>query len=240
MRQSRVTRRHRRRRPSSQSGRKTGRAPRCRPCRRRSSRRDRCRWRRRGSRVAAWPTKPVAEACAKNVPTPTSTMPARTCGKMRGQHQRQADGGDRERAPDRRPRSEARHRLAGEQRRDDGGQEDKIDKTEHPFVRAKAAARTSTKFTKVNVPIKANRMQKPMPKAARSDGLRQCAIIAANGDCAVGIACIGSHATDGEIHQHRAGEIEQREEIEIRCQPEACRRPLPKPAGRSGCWRRCR
>ena len=39
--------------------------------------------------------------------------------------------------------------------------------------------------------MKANRMQKPMAKAARSAGLRQCPIVAANGDCAVGIACIG-------------------------------------------------
>ena len=39
--------------------------------------------------------------------------------------------------------------------------------------------------------MKANRMQKPIAKAARSDGLRQCAIIAANGDCVAGIACIG-------------------------------------------------
>jgi hypothetical protein len=28
--------------------------------------------------LAACPTKPVAQACAKNVPTPTSTIPVRT------------------------------------------------------------------------------------------------------------------------------------------------------------------
>src|SRR5438552_1621577 len=39
--------------------------------------------------------------------------------------------------------------------------------------------------------MKANRIQKPMPKAARSAGLRQCATVAANGDCDVGIECIG-------------------------------------------------
>ena len=39
--------------------------------------------------------------------------------------------------------------------------------------------------------MKANRMQKPMPNAARSDGLRQCPIMAANGDCNIGIEYIG-------------------------------------------------
>ena len=39
--------------------------------------------------------------------------------------------------------------------------------------------------------MKANRMQKPIANAARSDGLRQWAIVAANGDCVAGIACIG-------------------------------------------------
>ena len=34
-------------------------------------------------------------------------------------------------------------------------------------------SRTRTKLTKVKVPMKANRMQKPMPKAARSGGLRK-------------------------------------------------------------------
>ncbi len=34
-------------------------------------------------------------------------------------------------------------------------------------------------------------MQKPIAKAERSAGLRQCAIVAAKGDCVVGIACIG-------------------------------------------------
>ena len=57
--------------------------------------------------------------------------------------------------------------------------------------------------------MKANRMQKPMAKAARSGGLRQCAIIAANGDCVAGIACIGWTRADGEIHQRRAGQIER-------------------------------
>ena len=39
--------------------------------------------------------------------------------------------------------------------------------------------------------MKANRMQKPMREGRASDGLRQCAIMAANGDCVAGIACIG-------------------------------------------------
>jgi len=51
-----------------------------------------------------------------------------------------------------------------------------------------SGARTSTKLTQVKVPMKANRMQKPMPKAARSRGLRQCSIIAASGDCTGPIA----------------------------------------------------
>ena len=140
---------------------------------------------------------------------------------MRGQHQRQADRRDRERAPDRRPRPEPRDRLAGKERRDDRGQEDEIDEAEIHRARATAAARTRTKLTKVKVPMKANRMQKPMPKAARSAGLRQCSIIAANGDCAGGHRMHRLDALDREINQHRAGEIEQREEIEIRCQAEA-------------------
>jgi len=58
-----------------------------------------------------------------------------------------------------------------------------------------------------------------MPNAARSDGLRQCPIIAAKGDCVIDLECIG--CTDGcEVHQYRAGEIQRREEIEIRTQPE--------------------
>ena len=36
-------------------------------------------------------------------------------GKVRGQHQRQADGRDRQRAPDRRPRSEPRDGAPGQQ-----------------------------------------------------------------------------------------------------------------------------
>ena len=54
-----------------------------------------------------------------------------------------------------------------------------------------SGARTSTKLMKVNVPMKANRIQKPMAKADRSDGLRQWAIMAASGDWVAGIACIG-------------------------------------------------
>src|SRR5262245_3180668 len=41
---------------------------------------------------------------------------------------------------------------------------------------------TRTKFTYVKVPIYANRMQKPMPKAARSCGLRRCPAHAAKGE----------------------------------------------------------
>ena len=33
---------------------------------------------------------------------------------------------------------------------------------------------TRTKLTNVNVPMKANKMQKPIPKPARSDGCRRC------------------------------------------------------------------
>ena len=45
---------------------------------------------------------------------------------------------------------------------------------------------------------------------------------------------------DGEVDQHRAGQIEQREEIEIRGEPEAYRRRPPRSAGRSDCSRHCR
>ena len=43
--------------------------------------------------------------------------------------------------------------------------------------------------------MKANRMQKPTPKAARSRGLRRCSIQAANGElryvpvCIIGVVC---------------------------------------------------
>jgi hypothetical protein len=106
-------------------------------------------------------------------------MPADT-RKMRGQHQRQARAATAS-APRSPAGAEARHRPAGEQRRDDGGREHEIDEAEiHPP--SDSGARTSTKLTKVKVPMKANRMQKPMAKAERSAGLRQCAIVAANGD----------------------------------------------------------
>ena len=64
--------------------------------------------------------------------------------------------------------------------------------------------------------MNANRMQKPMPKAARSCGFCKCAIHAANGERA------GSHLhhwrglRDGVIDEHRAREIERRKEVEIR------------------------
>jgi len=43
--------------------------------------------------------------------------------QMRGQHQRQAGHRYRDRAPDRGPRAKSRDRPAGEERRDDRGQE---------------------------------------------------------------------------------------------------------------------
>ena len=46
-------------------------------------------------------------------------------------------------------------------------------------------------MTNVNVPMKANRMQKPIAKAARNDGLRQWSIVAAKGDCTADVVCIG-------------------------------------------------
>ena len=49
---------------------------------------------------------------------------------MRGQHQRQAQCCNRQGAPNRRPRSEPRDGIAGKKRRDDGGQEDKIHKSQ--------------------------------------------------------------------------------------------------------------
>ena len=63
-------------------------------------------------------------------------------------------------------------------------------------------------------------MQKPMAKAERSAGLRQCPIVAANGDCAVRHRVHRLDALDGEVDQHRAGKIEQREEVEVRGQSE--------------------
>ena len=69
--------------------------------------------------------------------------------------------------------------------------------------------------------MKANRMQKPMAKAARSGGLRQC--VDRRREAAIAPSPHRMHrldALDGEIDQHRAGEIEQREEIEIRRQAE--------------------
>ena len=89
-----------------------------------------------------------------------------------------------------------------------------------PSARATAAARTSTKLTKVNVPMKANRMQKPMAKAARSAGLRQWSPIAAKRRLRRRHRMHRLDALDREIDQRRAGKVQQREEIEVRCQPE--------------------
>src|SRR5207253_10179785 len=50
-----------------------------------------------------------------------------------------AQRGDCERTPDRRPRAEARHRPAGEQRRDDGWREHEMDQADiHPPERQRA------------------------------------------------------------------------------------------------------
>ena len=57
---------------------------------------------------------------------------------------------------------------------------------------SESGSRTRTKFTYVKVPMKANRMQKPIPKAARSFALRKCADKAASGvDAVVPVFSIG-------------------------------------------------
>ena len=80
------------------------------------------------SAVAARPTKPVAAAWAKKVPTPTSVETDSHRRELRHQQQRQAEDGERERNPDRRPRAEALHGAAGKRRGDDRRQEHEIDK----------------------------------------------------------------------------------------------------------------
>ena len=68
--------------------------------------------------------------------------------------------------------------------------------------------------------MKANRMQKPIAKAARSDGLRQCADGRRERRLRRRHRVHRLDALNGEVHQHRAGQIEQREEVEVRRQPE--------------------
>ena len=56
-----------------------------------------------------------------------------------------------------------------------------------------------------------------MPKAARSGGLRRCSTHAAKGERAAGSDLLHRRGLrDREVDQHGAGEIERREEVEIR------------------------
>ena len=138
---------------------------------------------------------------------------------MRGQHQRQSDRRNRERRPDRRPRAEPRHRLAGEQRRDHGRRKNEIDEAEiHPPERQWRAHQHE--IDEREGADEGEQDAEADRKGRAQRRVRQCAIVAAKGDCVVRHRMHRLDALDGEVHQHRAGEIEQREEVEIRGQPE--------------------
>jgi hypothetical protein len=168
-----------RRRRSIRNGRTIGRAPRCPRGRQGNSRQDRSRWRRRDFR---W--LPVRQSRSRGLRKERADADQNHAGQHFGKMRRTASAAgrcrSRQRTPDRRPRSKPRDGLAGEKRRHDGGQENEVDKSQIHSSQ-ESGGRTSTKFTKVNVPMKANRIQNPMPKAARSAGLRQCATVAATG-----------------------------------------------------------
>ena len=89
---------------------------------------------------AAWPTKPVAQACAKKVPTPTSTMPVSTCGKCEDSISGRPIAATASEPHIVRPCAKARHHLACKQRRHHGRQEYEIDEAEfHPSERQRRA-----------------------------------------------------------------------------------------------------
>ena len=68
--------------------------------------------------------------------------------------------------------------------------------------------------------MKANRMQKPMPKAARSADVAQVISQATSGEAGDAPAGRQHRRADREIDKHRAGEIERGEEVEIGGEPE--------------------
>ena len=143
------------------------------------------------STVAARLTKPVAVAWAKKVPTPIRTMPTSTAGREG------ATSSGRPRPAIAKPAHSVRCVPKRCTARPASGVV-KIDGRKTKYTKpscmepSDSGARVSTKLTKVKVPMKANRMQKPMPKPARSGGLRRWSAQVASGEgCAGPIAGIG-------------------------------------------------
>src|SRR6266545_793525 len=146
--------------------------------------------------VATWPTNAVAVACAKNVPAPTSARPTRTATRW-GNTSNGKPAAATASAPQsvrRVPKRLTAWPASGVVTID--GRNTKYTKPS-PIRESDSGSRTSTKLTYVNVPIKANRMQNPIAKAARSDGLRRC-------------------SAQIESDEHGARDVERGEDVEIR------------------------
>ena len=130
-------------------------------------------------------------ACAKNVPTPISTMPSKTAtslGKRRSGRPKPARAKPAQ-SVRRAPIRPTAHPASSVVTMD--GRNTKYTKPSC-IGSSDSGGRTRTKLTKVNVPMKAKRMQKPMPNAARSCGFRRCSAHAANGELKTGrIGVIG-------------------------------------------------
>ena len=82
------------------------------------------------SAVAARPTKPVAAAWAKKVPTPTSIKPEDHRRKGSAPAEGQAEAGQRQRTPNRGSRAKTLHGAACKGRRDNRRQEHEITRSQ--------------------------------------------------------------------------------------------------------------
>ena len=167
------------------------------------------------SAVAAWLTKPVAVAWAKNVPTPMSTMPSRTAARLAAE-ERQANTGQCQRAPQRRAGTPAMNGAAGQERRYDRGQEHEINEAE--LHRAERQWRAHQDEIDVGEgadereqDAEADAESRAQPRVAQMRDPRR--------ERRAGGRRHLHHRRglrDGEVDEHRAGEIERREEIEVR------------------------